>query len=279
MKCNLIIPGVPKSGTSSLHEYLNLHPGIQMSSNKEPGYFSVDAIRKKGPEWYDELFSGADENVRYFGESSTSYAYDSKAMTRIKKAIPAVKLIIIVRNPIDRLFSHYRWMRRQGDEDLSLKEAIHREQELGYNPNRSINGHYNTYVRASKYSKYIPHILDDFGKKNVYLIQSEALKKNALIEMNKCFDFLGLERKAHVPSLLVNKTTAKKIVSYYGLEIITPMFPKYVKSFIRENEICQNLKKTFRNSKIEEVKISKSEISYVEDLLASELKFYNRLFQ
>lgn len=81
MKCNLVVAGFAKCGTTSLHKYLDLHPRICMSSRKEPHYFSLKAAYAKGSGWYDSLFDHSTAESTLFGESSTSYSTWEPAST------------------------------------------------------------------------------------------------------------------------------------------------------------------------------------------------------
>lgn len=192
MKTNLIIPGFGKCGTSSLHEYLDLHPQICMSAEKEPHYFSVTKKREMGTEWYDSLFQHAEAGVRYFGESSTTYATWEPALRRIKSEIESPKLILILRDPLQRLLSHYKWMYARGNEVLPIKEALLEEQRSIHSPDIHRNGCYPRYRRASNYSQYVPLIQNIFGEENVLLLRTDDLKDTPQAVLDKCFDYLEL---------------------------------------------------------------------------------------
>jgi hypothetical protein len=116
---NFMIIGAAKSGTSSLYMYLKQHPEIYMSPVKEPHFFSFDDESKltKGPgdpihkaitnfDEYQALFDNV-TNEKAIGEASTSYLYRPEAPKRIHAMLPDTKLIIILRNPVDRAFSAY----------------------------------------------------------------------------------------------------------------------------------------------------------------------------
>jgi hypothetical protein len=87
LKCNLILAGVGKSGTSSLHAYLDAHPEICMSSAKEPHFFSIDSQWEKGAMFHNDLFLAAKPQATIFDESSTTYFISSSAMERIKQSL------------------------------------------------------------------------------------------------------------------------------------------------------------------------------------------------
>jgi hypothetical protein len=99
---NLIVIGAMKAGTTSLHAYLSLHPEIFMSANKEPRFFTEEWNWHKGLEWYEAQFP---ERVTIRGESTPDYTKLPEIRNvpeRIHSLIPDVRLIYLVRDPIDR---------------------------------------------------------------------------------------------------------------------------------------------------------------------------------
>jgi len=143
---NFLIVGAPKSGTTSLYYYLKEHPEIYMSKLKEPHFFSKECknLPFRGPKdeslgstkymnltWedYQNLFKGA-ITYKAVGEASADYLYYFKcSIKNIKKYLGNPKIIIILRNPIERAFSAYLHMLRDGREYLSFREALHMEEE------------------------------------------------------------------------------------------------------------------------------------------------------
>ena len=99
---NLFIAGAAKSGTSTLHDYLSLHPDINMSVNKEPNYFWR---KDKGLKHYAKLYG--DGRQRYLGESSTTYRVLPEVVDRIGETVSDPRFIFIFRNPVDRAVSYY----------------------------------------------------------------------------------------------------------------------------------------------------------------------------
>jgi hypothetical protein len=133
---NFLIVGAQKAGTTSLANYLNQHPNIFMCPVKETHYFTYlheKKVRKtkandikyvNSLNEYRKLFSDAKED-QFIGEASPSYLYNSDAPFRIKKLVPDVKIIAILRNPVDRAYSNFLHARRAGYENIeSFEEAI-----------------------------------------------------------------------------------------------------------------------------------------------------------
>lgn len=94
--CNLIVPGFPKCGTSSLHEYLDQHPSINMSFSKESHYFSRDEIWEKGVDYHNSLFTKISKKEKYYGDSSTTYCLSEPAIERIRAHLVTPKVVFVL---------------------------------------------------------------------------------------------------------------------------------------------------------------------------------------
>ena len=189
-RCNLIVPGAAKSGTSSLHEYLDEHPLISMSSSKEPHHFCRDDLYARGAEPHNSLFDEKSE-ARYFGESSTGYLPWSAAAERICRDLESPKVIIVLRHPVERCFSHYRWRYRLGLEKRSFLDAV-KEDGFGYHPGKPAQFGYMAYLEFSRYSKQCPVWEDAVGTANCLLLSSCDLFDHQEGTLTRCFDFLDL---------------------------------------------------------------------------------------
>ncbi|MFM9056644.1 MAG: sulfotransferase domain-containing protein, partial [Bacteroidota bacterium] len=114
-KTGFFIVGAAKAGTSALHHVLSLHPGVSMSSVKEPNFFSWDLIEQqqlyyetpqiRTEDSYEALFQGHPGRLR--GEASVSYLYYPAVAKRLYDYNPSAKIIIVLREPISRAQSHY----------------------------------------------------------------------------------------------------------------------------------------------------------------------------
>lgn len=121
---NFFIVGAAKSGTTSLWQYLRQHPDIFMPSDiawKEPSYY-CETYGIEDYALYLSLFKEAGTQKK-IGEASTAYLSSPESAGRIRKAVPDAKIIIMLRNPVDRAYSLYKWMHRYGYEKLTPFEA------------------------------------------------------------------------------------------------------------------------------------------------------------
>lgn len=188
---NLIIPGAGKSGTSSLHDYLGQHPDIFMSRTKEPHFFSDDVAYARGPSEYAALFASAG-GAPVRGESSTTYMHFPRVPERIAATLDDPRFIFLLRNPVDRTWSHYRWLAGMGLEPRPLRDAV--EADLDETPDfkASLGGNYRYYAAESRYGAHLARYLETFGSGRILVLSTEQLRGSAPATLARCADFLGL---------------------------------------------------------------------------------------
>jgi len=210
---NLFIPGAAKSGTTTLHELLNLHPEISMSKVKEPVFWNNKKIEKYiEQDWlnYKKLFV---EKSKICGESTTSYMYYNSFIENINKNYKkSPKFIFILRNPIDRYNSHFWWMKGLGLEKNKIKNVLNIESQINF---EEYDYYPKNYFQFGLYSKWIQRFIDNFGLENIKVITLEKLISNRLDTINSCFDFLGLKKLESIPEKTSNKTTRIKYSFLY----------------------------------------------------------------
>jgi sulfotransferase family protein len=164
---NLFLVGAAKAGTTSLYTELGRHPAIYMSPMKEPHFFSriepSSARKDFFPHVTDEdeylaLFDGA-ANEEVLGEASTSYLWDTQAAERIKRVVAEAKILIMLRDPVDRAYSEYWNDVREGLERRSFLDALVEEQRSG--PRGW--GVSSLYIDCGRYADQVARYLDRFG--------------------------------------------------------------------------------------------------------------------
>jgi hypothetical protein len=176
---NLIVIGGLKCGTTSLHHYLNLHPQIAMSRPKELNFFVAELNWELGPDWYASHFS-ADAPVR--GESSPHYTNRPRfegVAGRMRELLGDVRIIYMVRDPIDRLLSHYLHNVGGGYEDRELPEAVGDPRSA--------------YVQRGLYAYQLEPFLEAFGDDRVLVISREELASEREATMRRAFEFAGVD--------------------------------------------------------------------------------------
>jgi hypothetical protein len=176
-----IIIGAMKSGTSSLHHYLRQHPEICMSSAKEPNFFIEAGNFGKGMDWYRSIFA---DHTKICGEASPAYSKRHRhpgVPERLHRLVPHVKLIYVLRDPIDRMLSHYLHNRILGRETRPFADAI------------AARSYRNNYVRTSMYRFQLEAFLERFPLKRILLVTAEDLKDKRTEVLERIFRFIGVD--------------------------------------------------------------------------------------
>ncbi len=200
---NFLIVGAAKSGTTSLHNYLNQHPEIFMSdfndkgqNVKEPQFFVKDSVKSRIHfgvwqfEEYMRLFRKS-KGYKAVGEASVFYLYYSKeAISNIKKHLGKdVKIIIILRNPIYRAFSAYKHVSKGVKENLSFEEAL-KSEEKRYFENPFITPMIR-YKDMGMYFNSVSNYIKEF--KNVHILLHDDFAQNTYLELKKIYNFLQVK--------------------------------------------------------------------------------------
>ena len=180
---NLFVIGAMKSGTTSLHEYLNEHPEVFMSEVKEPGYFAKCVnYYPKDYEWYRLLFKDV-KNEKIIGESSTHYTKlptCDDVVQKLWEYNSEARLVYIMRHPIKRSISHYWHDVRCGDEHRGILAAIKNNPE---------------YIDFSDYAYQLEPYITRFGKDKIYTLTFEDLIKSPDKELKDLFSWLGVDER------------------------------------------------------------------------------------
>ena len=198
---NFLIIGAMKAGTDSLWQYLRHHPQVFMSELKEPDFFVAELNWKHGLSWYEEHFQDANGAVAT-GEASTNYAkyptYDG-VPERIAKTLPDVRLIYLVRHPLQRIHSQYLHQVLTGNERRPPERAFVEDP---------------SYVNFSSYALQIDRYLDHFDRGQLLVVQSEALRSDREHTMWRICSFLGLRGvpPVHVLAEEFHQTSQKRVL-------------------------------------------------------------------
>jgi len=193
-----IIVGAAKSGTTSVHNYLQHHPEVCMSLFKEPLFFTntVKSIHtgntgtySKGLEWYKSLFNPC-KTAKAIGDVSPIYMEAEDSPRLIKQIVPDVKLIFIFRDPIKRLYSHY-WNDRKIGQSYGNLENLVRER----------HPRFKFYLSVSSYDYHLKRYLDVFPEEQISVFLYEELRDNPRQFMQELYRTIGVEPEFVPPNL------------------------------------------------------------------------------
>ena len=209
---NLIVIGAAKSGTTSLHEYLDLHPEISMSREKELNFFVEELNWSRGPEWYERQF----EPARVRGESSpayTAYPLRSGVPKRMAATLSDVRLVYLVRDPIDRIVSHYVHRAVTWSDVTTIAEAfvdpVVRE----------------WLVKPSCYWLQLEQYFKYFTRERVLVLDSDELRAHREETLAAVFRFVGVDDSFRTTrfALAHNAETGRTKPTRTGLRVSTAL--------------------------------------------------------
>ena len=175
-KPNLFIPGFAKSGTSSLHSMLLQHPEISGGISKEPHTYSWDFLYKKRFSFFKEAYENC--NSKFILESSTSYLPSKYAIERIIKDTPEARFIVIARDPIDRIVSHYNWLSKKGLVNKKFREEILAHAGEKFNYKIHYAGNFKAYLDFSKYGEQLQQLHAAVPQDQILFLTFEEVFKN-----------------------------------------------------------------------------------------------------
>lgn len=199
---DFLVAGVQKGGTTALWHFLRQHPQIQLPCKKELHFFDNEKIDWSNPP-YDELAdsAGPPQTAKLTGEATPIYTYWPPSAKRIHSYNPDIKLIVTLRDPVMRAFSHWRMERARGNETLPFSEAI-RSGRSRVSESGLFGGCHRifSYVERGFYAAQINRILDLFGKEQVLIVRHSDLKSCRDKVLDDICDFLGVGPFSSYPS-------------------------------------------------------------------------------
>lgn len=239
MMPDFLIVGGQRCGTTSLYNYLTQHPCVESASEKEIQFLSLNFSR--GVSWYKKHFPVALK--KYYarvinghelitGEATPYYLFHPHAPGRARQVVPKAKIIILVRNPVDRAYSHYHRHVRFKVETLPFEEAIQAEPvRLQGEVERmtadvkyfSFNHQMYSYLARGIYIDQIRLWRMHFPEEQIYIMKSEDLFRSPANSLSNIYNFLGLNdyalkdyRKHNAGGQLpMSKSTRKRLVEYF----------------------------------------------------------------
>ncbi len=242
---NFLIVGAPKAGTTSLYHYLSEHPEVFMSEPKEVNFFSAEEIEKQGLYYKDFKASSLEEYKKLFkkvkdekaiGEGSVSYLFYPQTPIKIKREIPDVKIIILLRNPVERAYSHYLMDFRMGLVTLSFEDIIYKNAN-----HKNLHLYYQQYIELGFYYDQVKRYLNIFGREKVKVYLQEDLRKIPDTVICDLYDFLGINKtfrpdtnQVHNSFSMPKNKLIHKLYAFNSLRILLKdIFPSFVKEKIK----------------------------------------------
>ncbi|MEO8584272.1 MAG: sulfotransferase [Flavitalea sp.] len=231
---NLFVVGAPKSGTTAMNHYLKKHPDVFMAV-KELHFFGED-LKMKGriskAEYMREFEAANEKKIK--GEASVWYLYSSTAAAEIKSFAPDAKIIIMLRNPVEVIYSLHSQHLYDGNEDVSnfqkaLKLDVLRRKGLNQ-PNAIDFYELPPYIDSVSFSEQVKRYFDVFGRANVKIIVYDDFVADTKKVVAETFSFLGVDPEINIQTNVIN---ANKRVQHFGLHRMIKKPPSILQKIAR----------------------------------------------
>ncbi|MBM4054278.1 MAG: sulfotransferase domain-containing protein [Planctomycetes bacterium] len=291
---DFFIVGAPKCGTTFLHSHLKNHPEIFMPDRKELHYFGTDLYHPdfvRDKTLYLSFFQKV-KNEKRAGEASVWYLYSKRAAYEIKEFSPSAQIIIMLRNPVDMLYSLHSQYLFNGCEDITdFEEALRKEDERKkglFLPKNAYPVEGLFYRETAKYTQQVKRYFEIFDKNAVHIIIFDDLKNDPQMSLRDTFRFLGVDENIRDDIKLVNPNKRARSIFLrnvlqnpppFLLNMSRKLIPHPVRSLMRKSMWNLNIRHEARiPMKPELRKILqeefKPEIKQLSDLLGRDLTYW-----
>ncbi|ACA99499.1 MULTISPECIES: sulfotransferase domain-containing protein [Cyanophyceae] len=260
---DFVVIGAMKAGTTSLYNYLTKHPELSLPyTEKEVNFFNNDEHWSMGIDWYAKNFK---ENTLKRGEVNPNYAMFPRCQlvpTRLHQFSPNVKIIYVLRDPIERFRSHIHHNYIKGLENRGIDEILEDKNDSLW------------YISYSKYCYQIEKILDFFNHDQLMILTLEELTDNPVSVMNSIFKFLGVKENAHIGDYTeINHASNEKVKAGKILNAIrkTPLINLYqsIKE-IMPHQVHISAKRIL-GKYYEKPELSENQITYLKEVFREDI--------
>ena len=244
MSPDFFIAGPPKCASSSLYFYLNQHPEILMSSEKETRFFSRDY--NKGIAFYEQTyFRPTGKQAKLAGEATPSYSFLPFAADRIMKHYPKAKFIFSFRHPLERAYSGWLMRTESGSETLDFVAALQANQEQALSFDSPEFEHLwarehrdwahkrgeiiRTYIEGSDYASIWKIFADRFGEGSCLRLFTEDLRSDLFGELKKVYRFLGADDAFEISQAQEQNSYRKSVNSSLMFQLNDPKIKRWAR--------------------------------------------------
>jgi hypothetical protein len=215
---DFVIIGTQRGGTTSLHAYLSAHPQVITPATKEL-HFLTDRY-ERGLDWYLGQFPGELQPGVITGEATPYALFHPLAPRRLLEIAPAAKSIVLLRNPVERAYSHFLLERSRGEETLEFTAALDAELErldgeearLARDPAYVSHPHkHASYVARGEYVRQLERWFGVFPREQMLVVRSEDLYERSAETFARVADFLAIDPDLNIPFTAHNQTSGSPL--------------------------------------------------------------------
>lgn len=286
VKIDHIIAGVGRCGTTTLSSYLEAHPQLNYSNIKELHFFSLEDQYRQGESFLKFHY----ENRPGLKSTCDTYLFLSdEGFKRLKSHNPNVKITLILRNPIERTISSYKYAINNGylGQNTSVSEAVEKEQ--AFDTDNIVQKTNHGHALGSMYSERLKFIYSIFDESQIQVLRTKDLQANPQEVVNEVSSFLEVEsykieekgvtnraagsKSKSLQQFLVNRDHwLRKIVRY-------PLKVKWLKKMILKSGMNEGLKKMNQKESNKEINIGEKDKAFLDEFFSSELELLKEKYQ
>lgn len=190
-----LIVGAMKSGTTSLAQYLAAHPEVYVPPKKEAHFFERDELWNRGADWYRGWFAGAGDQWAV-GEGTASYMFFTEVPARMASVVPRARLIAILRDPVERAYSHYLHARTRGGERRTFREVVDEELRGDRLDRPAVSGSGSRrayYLARGLYLEQLQRLCEHYDRESLLVLLLEDLELQPARVFAEVCRFLGID--------------------------------------------------------------------------------------
>jgi hypothetical protein len=204
---DFVVGGVMKGGTTALSAFLDQHPEICMASGKEAHFFDTDEHfgpgRRPDPDHYLSHFSPA-PSARVLGDATPIYLYWEPVPARVAAYNPRMRWVLLLRQPVERAYSHWNMLWQNGQERLGFAEAVAAEPaRLAAGPSGQCRVY--SYLDRGFYARQLRRLFRVVPHRQVLVLRSEDLRRDHHATLRRIFAFLGVDPGVRIEPAVIHE--------------------------------------------------------------------------
>jgi hypothetical protein len=205
-RVDFVVGGTMKGGTSALHTFLDQHPEIRMASGKEAHFFDTDEHFRPGVQPNYDLYHrhfAPLPGTRVLGDATPIYLYWEPAPARVTDYNPRMKWVLLLRQPVERAYSHWNMLRQNGQEPLDFADAV--EQESTRRAGRTGQCRVFSYLDRGHYARQLRRLFAVVPRRQVLVLRSEELRRDHDATLQRIFAFLGVDTGVRIQPATIHQ--------------------------------------------------------------------------